>query len=139
MDKRERCLLAKSYHGQGMNCAQSIMASFCFGICSSFGGGVRCGSICGAITGALMVLGMLHPHNAENGQEGKRRSTAMTQEFERRFIERFHQINCRELLADHDLRGTAMAEELGVTNHCDILIVSAVELLCDYLEELEKE
>ena len=38
-----------------------------------------------------------------------------------------------------NLHGTEMVEKLGVTTHCTILIVSAVELLCDMLEELEKE
>lgn len=149
MTKREYCELALQYHGMGMNCAQSLLLAFrdktgmdettCYGVASGFGGGVRCGGICGAITGPVMVLGMLHPHTPENGGEGKAYSAKLTKEFERRFSERFGCMNCRELLEKKDLEPLPVTKELGVSTHCGILIVSAAELLFDMLEELEKE
>lgn len=149
MTKREYCELAGQYSAMGLNCAQSLLLAFrdktgmdeatCCGVASGLGGGVRCGGICGAITGPVMVLGMLYPHTMENGGEGKAYSAKLTKEFERRFAEQFGYMNCRELLAEKDLRPTPMTQELGVTGHCTTLIVSAAELLFDMLEELEKE
>lgn len=149
IDKETRCAAAQEYHAKGLNCAQSILAAFqdmialeeeqCFALASGFGGGMRCGSICGAISGCILVLGMLFPALPEDGPAGKKRSTALTQEFVRRFQERFIHKNCPDLLADHDLNGTEQVARLGVTNHCGILIVSAVEMLCEYIEELKEE
>lgn len=149
MTKREYCELAKKYHEMGMNCAQSLLLAFrdktgmdeatCYGVASGFGGGVRCGGICGAISGPVMVLGMLYPHTPENGGEGKAYSAKLTKEFESRFAQQFGYMNCRELLAEKDLKPMPITKELGVTSHCGVLIVSAAELLFDMLEELEKE
>lgn len=149
MTKEERCRKALALHTTSLNCAQCVLGAFsdrlgleentCYAIGSGFGSGVRYGGVCGAVSAAVMVLGVLYPHTPENGMEGKRRATALTREFQRRFREYFVKLDCRELLADHDLHGTPMVDALGATEHCDILIVSAVELLCDMLEELEKE
>ena len=69
---------------------------------------------------------------------GKKRSTELTQDFQRRFTARFHKLDCRELLAEKELDATDMAQELGVTHHCRMLVVSGTELLCDMLDELCK-
>ena len=34
---------------------------------------------------------------------------------------------------------TGQSRDLGVADHCGILIVSAVEILCDYIAELKGE
>ena len=146
MTKRERCEIAATCHTKGINCAQSILMAFrdrtglreeqSLAIASGFGGGMRCGGICGSISGAVVVLGCQYP---AVDAETKKRSTMLTKEFQRRFLEQFGALNCRELLAANDLRGTPIAEELMHNNHCGLMIVSAVELLSDYLDELEKE
>ena len=149
MTKKERCEIAISAHEEGMNCAQCVLLAYqdvtgmtrqqCWGIGTGFGGGVRCGGICGALSGAVMVLGMLYPHTPENGGAGKKAATLRTQELIRRFRERFVHIDCRDLLQDKDLHATDLAGELGVSSHCGLLIVSAVDMLFDYLEELKEE
>ena len=149
MTKRDYCELAKKYHDMGMNCAQSLLLAYqdktgmdeatCCGVASAFGGGVRCGGICGAISGAVMVLGMLYPHTMENGNDGKQRATKLTKEFQRRFVEQFGYLNCRELLAAKDIEPMPVTKELGVTDHCGVMIVSAAEILFDLLRELEEE
>jgi len=149
MTKRERCKRAVAYHATTLNCAQSVLAAFsdvigmtedqCCALGSGFGGGLRYGGVCGTVSAAAMILGIVYPHTPKNGMTGKQRSTRLIREFQRRFKERFDHLDCRDLLANHDLRGTNMVAELNVTGHCDILIVSAVELLCDMLEELKKE
>ena len=146
MTKRERCEIAAACHTKGINCGQSVLMPFrdktglseqqSLAVASGFGGGMRCGGICGGISGAVVVLGCQYP---AVDAETKKRSTVLTKEFQRRFAEQFGALNCRELLAAKDLHGTPLAQELMHDNHCGRMIVSAVELLHDYLDELEKE
>ncbi len=146
MTRRERCLRAKEFHEKGLNCGQSVLLAFTdvtgfteeqsMALASGFGGGLRCGGICGVVNAAAVVLGMAYPSTLENGPAGKKRSSELTKAFQQRFTERFRQLNCRELLADKELVGTELAQELGVTQHCRILVVSGVELLDELLAEL---
>ena len=142
MTRRERCLRAKEFHEKGLNCGQSVLLAFTdmtgfteeqsMALASGFGGGLRCGGICGVVNAAAVVLGMAYPSTLENGPAGKKRSSELTKAFQ----QRFRQLNCRELLADRELVGTELAQELGVTQHCRILVVSGVELLDELLAEL---
>lgn len=146
MTRRERCLRAKEFHEKGLNCGQSVLLAFTdvtgfteeqsMALASGFGGGLRCGGICGVVNAAAVVLGMAYPSTLENGPAGKKRSSELTKAFQQRFTERFRQLNCRELLTDKELVGTELAQELGVTQHCRILVVSGVELLDELLAEL---
>ena len=146
MTKEERCRLTADCHNKGINCAQSVLLAFrditglseaqSLAVASGFGGGMRCGGICGSVSGAIVVLGCRYP---AMDAETKKRSTVLTREFQRRFSEQFGALNCKELLAAKGLKGTPIAEELMPDNHCGLMICSAVELLCDYLNELEKE
>ena len=92
-----------------------------------------------ALSAAVMVLGMLFPATAEEGVAGKKRVAQQTREYIRRFQDRFTDLNCAELLLNKEIQGTQQAELLGVANHCGILIISAVEILCDYIAELKEE
>ena len=149
MTKRERCLRAKEYHEKGLNCGQSVLLAFTdvtgfteaqsMALASGFGGGLRCGGVCGVVNAAAVVLGTAYPATLENGPEGKKRSTRLTQDFQRRFTERFRKLDCRDLLAEKDIEGTPAAQELGVTQHCRLLVVSGAELLSDMLAELEAQ
>ena len=142
MTKRERCLRAKECHEKGLNCGQSVLLAFTdvtglteaqsMAVASGFGGAG------GVVNAAAVVLGMVYPSTLENGPAGKKRSTELTQDFQRRFTARFHKLDCRELLAEKELDATDMAQELGVTHHCRMLVVSGTELLCDMLDELCK-
>ena len=61
-------------------------------------------------------------------------------EFLRRFSERFQNLlDCRDLLQAKDLQGVEEVTALGAAKHCETLIISAVAILYDYLEELEEE
>ena len=147
MTKMERCRRAKEFHEKGLNCGQAVLLAFTdvtglteqqsMAIASGFGGGLRCGGVCGVVNAAAVVLGTAYPATLENGPAGKKRSTQLTQEFQRRFTERFRKLDCRDLLAEKDIAGTPAAQELGVTQHCRLLVVSGAELLSDMLTELE--
>ena len=78
----DRCALAHQYHQQGYSCAQSVAGAFSdligweperlFAAAGSFGGGVG-GSheeLCGAVSGGLLVLGLLFPHTQGEDRDG---------------------------------------------------------------------
>ena len=77
MTKRERCLRAKEYHEKGLNCGQSVLLAFTdvtgfteaqsMALASGFGGGLRCGGVCGVVNAAAVALGMVCPSTLENG------------------------------------------------------------------------
>ena len=60
MNKAERCHAAMDYRRQGLNCSQCLLAAFrdragltvdqAMALGAGMGGGVRCGSICGAVS-----------------------------------------------------------------------------------------
>jgi C_GCAxxG_C_C family probable redox protein len=99
---------AVAMFAQGYNCAQSVLAC-CgsqFGISrdlairlgQAFGGGMcHLGQTCGAVTGAMMVIGLRHS-KADQGEQGKQAAMRLAQEFARRFKARNGSINCNELL-----------------------------------------
>ena len=149
MTKEERCLKAASCHASSLNCAQSVLCAFsdmigldenqCCALGSSFGGGLRYGGVCGTVSAAAIILGILYPHTPENGMEGKQRSISLILDFEKRFTGVFPSLDCRDLKDRTDLIGTPVTGVLGITGTCDRIIVSAVELLVDMLDELKRE
>ena len=131
---------AAQYHAQGFNCAQSVLAACgeytgldeksALAIAGGLGGGVRCGSICGAVSTPVMLLGPACPDPTDRPAV-----TAVVKEYQRRFLEHFHRMDCRELLRAQDLEPSELALELAGGDHCGRLIVTAAELLTDMLEE----
>ena len=147
----DRCKRAYELHKSGYNCCQAVAGAFAdrlpaeeaavFAAAGGFGGGVG-GShqeVCGAVSGGVLVLSWLYPHTQGADQEAKRRLYGFCREYRRRFEEVFGRTRCGELLsAKPGLSAkTPAAERLGVTAHCDIMIVTAVELLEAFLAEIE--
>ena len=87
MTMKERCLRAMEYHEKGLNCGQSVLLAFAditgfseeqsMALASGFGGGLRCGGVCGVVNAAAVVLGMVYPATLENGAAGKKRSSEL--------------------------------------------------------------
>ena len=78
---------ALEYHLNGYNCAQSVLAACrdyydidektALAISAGFGGGVRSGEICGAISGAVMAAGLACPFNDAQDTEAKKKIAAI--------------------------------------------------------------
>lgn len=147
----DRCEMAYQYHKAGYNCAQSVALAFqdlldlpAAAIAAAgggFGGGVG-GShaeLCGAVSGGVLVLSLLTPHADGADAEGKKRVYAAVKEFRRRFEEVFGLTRCADLLSARPQPSgkTPAALRLGVTGHCDTMIVTAAELLQEMLAERE--
>lgn len=147
----ERCGRAKAYHERGFNCAQSVVAAFSdltgldeqksFDLSGGFGRGAGTGELCGAIAGAVMVLGLLTPVDTGDPVGSKQRTVALSKEVQRRFLERFGALRCQELLQKKFVPDdtTPAAKALGVTHHCRIMIVTAVEIVEEMLAEREEQ
>lgn len=118
----------------GRNCAQSVFCAFCedYGIktetaarlAGGFGGGVRSAEICGAITGAVMVIGLKHG-------ESKEICGAKTVEFIEKFRDQKEAVVCRELLGCDITtpEGKEKAAKGLFKPTCRDLVVSAVNIL----------
>ena len=62
----------------------------------------RKGEMCGAVSGALMVLGLLYGHSESDDLETKARSYTMAEEYMNRFKARNGSVVCRELLEEYN-------------------------------------
>lgn len=93
---------------EGNNCAQSVVLSFAddYGyskelalkISAGFGGGMaRMQHTCGAVTGAMMVMGIKEGEKASDNSELKKEAYNSVQELTRRFTDEFKTTSCRDL------------------------------------------
>lgn len=105
---------------EGYNCAQSVlltMFEYWNGknelvpkIATAFGGGIgRCGSICGALTGGVMVLGIKYGTN-EPSLEKRLEAYEQARKFYKRFERQHGSVFCRELIG-YNLSNTKEYEE----------------------------
>lgn len=100
---------ALQYFRTGFNCAQSVLTPFnkqfgltedhCLKIACSFGAGMgRQQHTCGAITGALMVLGLHFGKGKMDDNAKKFLTYEKSVEFMKAFTEKHGSINCLDLL-----------------------------------------
>ena len=149
----DRCAKALVLHHQGYNCAQSVAGAFAdllglpeesvMAVAGGFGGGVG-GSheeLCGAVSGGVMVLSLLHPHTDGADRAGKVRTYGITKEFRRRYEEVFGLTRCGDLLRARPgvTEKNPASARLGVTAHCDNMVVTATEIVEKMLEEERAE
>jgi C_GCAxxG_C_C family probable redox protein len=94
---------------QGYNCSQSVAMAYADlypvdmetikQISGSFGGGMgRLREVCGAVTGAFMILGMENPASDPNDKNTKSANYAAVQHTARQFKERMGSYICADLL-----------------------------------------
>ncbi len=102
---------AKRLFLEGYNCAQAVFCAYrdvtgldldtSARLASSFGAGMgRLREVCGAVSGALMVLGYVRGYDGPNDQDTKAAQYALVQQFASLFREHNGSIICRELLKD---------------------------------------
>ncbi|MBQ3331377.1 MAG: C_GCAxxG_C_C family protein [Ruminococcus sp.] len=102
--------IAEQNFRKGYNCAQSVLLAFgdmtgldentAAMLSSSFGGGLgRLREVCGAVSGAAMVMGLIKGYTDPDDREAKKAHYHRVQEFAQRFKEQNGSIICRELLS----------------------------------------
>ena len=96
------------------------------------------GELCGAITGAAMTLGRLTPVDPADPVGSKKRTVALSKELQAKFSEKFGALRCQDLLGGGKFvpdERTPAAARMGLTGHCDIMIVTAVEIVEEILNQ----
>lgn len=127
---------------QGIDCSQVVTGAFAEQmhmteeqarkVSACFGGGMMCAETCGAVTGALMVIGMVFGHSREGDQEQKSIMTEKVTEFRELFAEKYPSALCRELLG-HDISKPGEMEkvlEKGLLfDFCPCVVEDTIEIL----------
>ena len=147
---RER---ATALFQEGYNCAQAVFCAFAdvtgldletsARLASSFGGGLgRLREVCGAVSGAAMVLGMAEGYADPKDGQAKKDHYARVRDFAARFREANGSIVCRELLAGGDPHAAqpggepeARTPEFYKKRPCPELVGMAVDILDEMLEK----
>jgi C_GCAxxG_C_C family probable redox protein len=134
---------------QGFNCAQAVCAAYApslglsreqaLKIAAGFGGGLgRHGEVCGAVTGAIMVIGLKAGTIEAHDAAAKEKAYALTHQLIEQFKDRHGSILCRELLGcDIDQpEGLQRAREAQLfTTRCPLFVHDAAEIVATLLEE----
>ena len=134
-----------------MHCSQAVLAAFseecgiskeqAFKLGSCFGSGMRKGEVCGACSGALMVLGLLYGQTHMGNAKEREISNRINDLFMNRFKEENGSYICNDLLG-YDvstLEGAQKAREEGLfTDFCPKMVASAVDVLVEIIEEMEQ-
>jgi len=140
---------AKTRFEQDFSCSQSVFSTLApemgipeemaLKIASAFGGGMsRQGEVCGAVTGALMALGLKYGSTSPDEEEAVREAS---QELMQRFKEKNGSLLCRDLLGHrlNTLEEREKAKESGVFNTvCPVLVHNATELTTEILNNDDK-
>lgn len=129
----------------GFNCAQAVFSTYApflgigetdaLRISTGFGAGMgRQQEVCGAVTGALMVIGSKHGMSDAGDVAAKERTYAEVKEFTQRFCELHGSISCRELLAC-DINTEEGKKDFSERNLSATVCLVCVQNACKLLEE----
>jgi C_GCAxxG_C_C family probable redox protein len=134
--------LALSRFGEGFSCSQSVLGAFAcdlgldtdvaLRVSAAFGGGMgRTGGSCGAVTGALMVLGLRYGPTVAD-KVAKDLTYAQARDFIARFEARHRATSCADLLGINigTPEGHSAARDAKLFKTvCPVLVASAVAIL----------
>ncbi len=113
-------------HSKGFNCAQAVFLTYApllgisepdaLGVSAGFGGGMgRLQEVCGAVTGAFMLIGCKHGMRDPSNLAAKEETYALVRQFAQCFRALNGSIVCRDLL-QCDLN-TPEGKEVYARNH----------------------
>ena len=145
MDKKE---MAVDLYNDGFHCSQAVLSAFAadtgitekqaclLGGC--FGAGMKKGEVCGACTGALMVLGLLYGQYEKGDTASKIHAYEVAEAFLDRFAERNGSYRCNDLLGC-DIRTEEGVRYARSRNLFRTLCPKMVEEAVGILEEIIRE
>lgn len=131
---------AAAYHEQGFNCAQAVACSLApalgfdantaFRLLEAFGAGMGgMTETCGALSGAVAILGLLNSEGTSNPTT-KGRSYKLSREATTRFRDKNTTTICREL--------KGVGSEAGPIRSCPGCIDDAVEIAIQIIKEQQE-
>jgi len=133
---------------EGLNCTQAVLSTYgpLFGLdrenavklAKAFGSGMGMGETCGAVTGALMVIGLKHARLKGGTLFSKDKTKEIAREFVARFKARNETTECRELLGCDvsSFEGLKTAKkEKHFKKRCPKFVQDAAEILEELVEQ----
>ena len=139
---------AVDFFKEGFSCSQAVLAAYgeqfdlkqelALRIAGAFGGGMgRMGETCGAVTGAIMVIGLKFGCTTAGDIKARENAYTVVREFVHRFKGRNVSVLCRDLL-DCDIstpEGMKRAKEEGlIKKACPKFVKDAAEILDQLIE-----
>lgn len=139
----EKSQQAEEIFRHGYNCAQSVLSVFSkeFGLnrdtglklASPFGAGISyMQETCGAVTGALMAIGLKYGKGENGTDQDKMHTYNLSRQFIAEFKKKHGTVCCRELLDELDMstpEGMAKIRELDLFRlRCSKFVKDAVEI-----------
>lgn len=132
---------------EGYNCAQAVAAAFgdltgldektAARMASCFGGGMgRMREVCGAVSGMLLVAGMLYGYDDPKATKEKRDLYAQVQAMAGQFREELGSIVCRDLLKNppSDPNPTPRTEQFYKDRPCARMVATAARIMDEFIE-----
>lgn len=133
---------------QGYNCAQAVAVAysdligltpdFSARMASSFGGGMgRLREVCGAVSGMLLVAGILYGYDNADADDQKKAHYALVQELAGQFREQAGSIICREILKNPptDPAPSPRTAEYYAQRPCARMVYIAADILERYIAQ----
>ena len=144
----DRGIKAAELFLSGYNCAQAVAVAYCdltglterqaARMASAFGGGMgRMREVCGAVSGMLLVAGILYGYDTPGDDESKRKHYALVQTLSGKFREQVGSIVCREILKNppSDPNPTPRTAEFYKTRPCVRMVSLAAQILDEYIAQ----
>lgn len=101
--------IALELYNEGFNCAQAVFGAFseeygldksmAFKLTGGMGKGFRSGELCGAVSGAALVIGLKYGQTAADDAEAKAECGTKTAEFMKAFKRKNKFLTCRDILS----------------------------------------
>ena len=132
----------------GYNCAQAVAVAFSdltgldkdlsARMASPFGGGMgRMREVCGAVSGMLMVAGILYGYDDPKATTAKRELYTQVQAMAGQFREEMGSIICRDLLKNPpaDPNPSPRTQAYYSSRPCARMVATAARILDEYIEQ----
>jgi len=142
--------MTKSAHAlacfrNGFTCSSAVFSTFSAElgldpeaakkISCGFGAGIsKTGNICGAVSGAIMVIGLKYGKTKEGDEAATEKTRALVRKFIQEFTERHGSVNCTELLGNN----LSKPEEYEKARESKLFVTKCPELVGDAAAILEK-
>ena len=137
----------------GFNCAQSSFYPFAknmgiskkhaLNITTAFGAGIIYrGEMCGAITGAMLAIGLKFGRSEAEDADAKELTYFLVKELHTKFEKEFGSLHCKHLLGLNDVSAESWAkvnEDKKFKSNCPLYVAKAVEIANELFKKLENE
>lgn len=136
---------ALSSFNNGFTCSSSVLSAFSEDlgldcetarkIACGFGAGIsKSGNICGAVSGAILVIGLKYGKTKQGDEAATKKTRALVREFMQEFTQCHGSVNCTELLGYN----LSNPDEYIKARESRLFVTKCPELVCDAAAILEK-